>query len=293
MIVGLYCLLVFEGLSWQKGIFFHIPVDSSEGRYQSEALFGYSVVTHSRPVRLIEIGERSLTGISSGAVRCKGEDGRYYYVKTPKLAGAGSVVREWIAARLALHFHLPAREGVMVEIPVEFAALPVAAALGTGKGFGSLELPQADLLTWHGVEQLPRPLRATVLLFDYWIQNADRTLGPAGGNPNLLRAHGVPLALIDHGNAFDSAFDVSIFKGHHAFASCVADWLDRKAQREWMVQAVRASATIPDLWNFLPEEWHENTFGDSLHDLSMENTLSILSRIEDSSSAFWTTLLTP
>jgi hypothetical protein len=203
------------------------------------------------------------------------------------------VIKEWLCASLAREMMLPVCEGVMVEVPEEFLALESAARLGVGIGFGSLELPYADTIQWRDVEKLPPQLRARVLLFDYWIQNLDRTLGPAGGNPNLLRSKGTPLALIDHGNAFDAAFDPSECLAHHAFADSRVIWHDRNAQADWQRDAMEAALTIPDLWGSIPDEWHENDFGDPLHHLSVENIDSILKRFEENTPAFWSPLGIP
>ncbi|RYD35238.1 MAG: hypothetical protein EOP86_09000 [Verrucomicrobiaceae bacterium] len=87
------------------------------------------------------------------------------------------------------------REASLVFVPSMLVTAD-AQALGHGIAFGSLELPQSDPLMWTGTGSLPFSLRAEVLLFDCWIHNMDRTLGPAGGNPNLLTAADTELALI-------------------------------------------------------------------------------------------------
>ena len=58
-------------------------------------------------------------------------------------------------------------------------------------------MPQVDALT-----------RKDVVLFDWWVHNADRTLTEKGGNPNLLwDLQHSKLAVIDHNQAFDTDFD--------------------------------------------------------------------------------------
>lgn len=221
-----------------------------------------------------------------------GADGRYYFVKSVKLAGAPALIAEWIAARLASALGLPAREAALVQIP-QLLITEEFSGLGYGTGFGSLELPHADSLAWSVAENLPLPLRAEVLLFDYWIRNLDRTLGAAGGNPNLLTATGTPLALIDHGNAFDPDFNAAILSDHHVFASCKAHWLNKAHQTGWQKRARTALKQLPALWEELPQDWHENRFGDSLHQITLESLHTLLHRFTPSRTAFWSGLLSP
>ncbi len=243
-------------------------------------------------VPLVEIGPRTETGYSSGAHRCLGRDGRYYYVKSPHLAGAAAVVAEWIAAGLATAMGLPVREASLVTIPKALISSDLI-ALGHGPAFGSLELPQADPLSWSSAEKLPAALRAEVLLFDYWIRNMDRTLGAAGGNPNLLAAAGTPLALIDHGNAFDPDFNAPEFLGNHVFAGSRGHWLEKTSRTAWQKRARQTLKLLPGLWEQLPPEWHENQFGDPLHQFTLETLHSLLHRFTPGQTAFWPGLLSP
>jgi hypothetical protein len=57
-----------------------------------------------------------------------------------------------------------------------------------------------------------------LLVFDWWVENADRSLSPHGGNPNLLwRASENKLLVIDHNLAFDADFDEASFFTTHVF----------------------------------------------------------------------------
>lgn len=243
-------------------------------------------------IPLVEIGPRTETGFSSGAYRCLGEDGRYYFVKSPKLAGAGAVVAEALGAGLAAAMHLPVREASLV-FAHEVLISEDTQALGHGAAFGSLELPQSDPLMWASAVGLPFRLRAEVLLFDYWIQNMDRTLGPAGGNPNLLTAANTELVLIDHGNGFDSEFKESTFLSHHAFAECRAYWQDKRCRAAWQRLACDALQRLPAFWEAIPQDWHENKYGDPLHDKTLENVSALLHRFTSAPPAFWAGLLSP
>lgn len=242
-----------------------------------------------KPIALLEIGALTSTGFSSGAYRCLGEDGRYYYVKSPRLAGSKAVISEWLAAGLAQQMQLPVRECALVQIPAQLVT-PELRELGHGLAFGSLELAQADDLSFSTAVKLPTTLRAELFLFDYWIQNADRILGPAGGNPNLLVATGHPLAVIDHGNAFDPHFDSSAFCAHHAFADRRIEWLDATRRQAWEAKASAALDRVPYLWDGIPLEWHENAHGEIQHEMTLENVLHLLNRFTRDPSGFWSPL---
>ena len=242
-------------------------------------------------ISLIEIGPRTATGYSSGAHRCLGDDGRYYYVKSPRLAGAKAVIAEWLAAGLAEAMKLPVREAALVKIPPELITADLR-ELGHGVAFGSLELPHADDLSFSTVAKLPAQLRAELLIFDYWIHNADRALGSAGGNPNLLVASAHPLAVIDHGNAFDPEFKLDSFLAHHVFSDSRFHWLDIPLRRDWETRALASLKVIKTLWDRIPPEWHENAHGEIQHEMTLENVLFLLNRFTRDQTGFWSPLIT-
>jgi hypothetical protein len=243
-----------------------------------------------KPIALLEIGALTSTGFSSGAYRCLGEDGRYYYVKSPRLAGSKAVISEWLAAGLAERMQLPVRESAMVQIPA-LLITPELRRLGSGLAFGSLELAHADDLSCAAAARVPAPLQAELFLFDYWIQNADRVLGPAGGNPNLLVANGQPMAVIDHGNAFDPSFSPEAFCNNHAFAGSRVQWLEIDRRQAWEAKALAAADRLSELWESIPQEWHENPHGEILHEMTLENVSRLLHRFGADPTRFWSPLL--
>lgn len=203
------------------------------------------------------------------------------------------MIAEWLAAGLGDAMGLPVREASLVNVPQALAFTEGAQVLRTGIAFGSVELPQPDDLAFSLAESLPRDLRADVLAFDYWLHNADRILGPAGGNPNMLVSKDNPLVLIDHGNAFDPEFDPLSFKANHAFASCRALWLEVARRREWKKRARAAMKLIPARWQAMPEAWHESDHGEMLHDIRMEDVIFLLQQVATRETTFWKPLLTP
>lgn len=242
-------------------------------------------------VELVETGLRTATGFSSGAYYCFGADGRHYYVKSPRQAGALAVVAEWLCACLAQEMEMPAQEGALVRVPETLAAC-APAELGSGVAFGSVALPQAEDLSFGQAVKLPVSVRAEILMFDYWVHNEDRALGPAGGKPNLLVAKGHPVRMIDHGNAFDPAWDARNFTSGHAFASSAVFWRKAAQRQRWMNRALRCLDQVPAFWEAMPRGWHENTYGEPLHHLTLENVLHLLYQFRDDEPGFWAPFLT-
>ena len=60
--------------------------------------------------------------------------------------------------------------------------------------------------------------RRDLVAFDWWVRNADRTLGAISGNPNLLWNSEIEApVVIDHNMAFDRDFDAPLFRQTHVF----------------------------------------------------------------------------
>lgn len=234
-----------------------------------------------------------MTGFASGAFRCCAEDGRWFYVKSPRQAGARAVISEWLGAGLAFAMNLPIRAPSFVRIPSSLIIALGGHELGEGIAFGSLELPFPDHLSFSHSLSLPEPLRAEILLFDYWIRNTDRVLGPAGGNPNLLMSREVPVALIDHGNAFDDHFVPADFLKSHVFSGTRSNWLDATRRHAWQQQARHAATTLEALWGHIPETWHEDAHGDPRHQMTLEMVQNMLQAPHLPDFPFWQPLLTP
>lgn len=188
---------------------------------------------------------------------------------------------------------LPVRSPALVRIPPSLVAALGGHELGDGIAFGSLELPFPDHLSYSHSLTIPEPLRAEIFLFDYWICNSDRTLGPAGGNPNLLMSQDVPVALIDHGNAFDENFVPADLLQTHVFAASRSHWLDTTHRHAWQNQALHVSTTLEALWDLIPETWHEDAHGDPRHQMTLEMVQKMLHVPHLPDSSFWLPLLNP
>ena len=66
--------------------------------------------------------------------------------------------------------------------------------------------------------QCDEQFRRDLVAFDWWVRNADRTLGVLSGNPNLLwDPKAEAPVVIDHNMAFDCDFDAEQFLQTHVF----------------------------------------------------------------------------
>jgi|TARA_B110001454_G_C12620152_1_gene392535 hypothetical protein len=200
-----------------------------------------------------------------GAYQCRGEDNNLYWVKGLN-AQRPFQVREWIAAHLAREFGLPIANFCLVNIDndLEIYLPEEYKNIGYGPCFGS---KNAKNSTWFRpltmCASVPEDLKMDILLFDYWIQNTDRTTH----NPNLLWVeHSNQLVVIDHNLSFDTDFNETTFFNEHVFSDnkdplftdCV-----RIGQYKERLEGIITSwddviATIPLEWNWTNlEQDHE------------------------------------
>ncbi len=209
-------------------------------------------------IQIIEILGRSIQGVTR-PFQCRCEDGDLYFVKGHG-AGRQSLIAEYVCGRLARRFGLPVADFEIVEVPQELIVWGNSTDLhdlGAGLAFGSKILHHAQEFTLSNLQSVPAELRKDVVLFDWWVHNADRTLSERGGNPNLLwdqEARG--LAVIDHNQAFDDSFNPTNFAELHVFHADLSvifdDWVERQAYAD------RLAATIAEFdlaCDDVPAEW--------------------------------------
>jgi len=164
--------------------------------------------------------------------------------------------------------------------------------LGEGLVFGSENI---DDVQEFGFSDLAHTIRNQsdiarwTLLFDWWVQNADRTLGENGGNPNLLvRMSDFSVNIIDHNMAFDREWDENVFFSDHVFGQ-----MRSQSSREWLLAAkatiCEAMSAIDAVWKSLPDEWLYQDRGQTISvDISMEEVKKVLCRIETELETQWT-----
>jgi len=161
---------------------------------------------------------------------------------------------------------LPIAHHVLATVPVEIIEADLTGAyqdLGSGPVFASRRVNAKNLMHSH-INRVPQSLRRDIILFDWWVRNADRNLTDIGGNPNLLWTVGDPpaLVMIDHNLAFDADFDPAQFLHLHVFASEVAnlfsDFLLRDTYRARFATALEnwdgICDTLPLAWHFIDAE---------------------------------------
>lgn len=210
-------------------------------------------------IQVIEILTRANQGVTRPFL-CKASDGHSYYVKgIGNHAGHRSVLTEWISAHLAQAFGLPIAPFKLIEVPKSLIeiATPDWSTLGTGTAFGSQQIPLVQELQWSQVKQVPIKLQQDILVFDWWIHNADRSLTDKGGNPNLLWSpHQQELTVIDHNNGFDPLFNQGDFYHTHAFRHQIQNvFEDFVTQDDYIRRMSAAIAAFETACNNSPSEW--------------------------------------
>lgn len=141
--------------------------------------------------------------------------------------------------------------------------------LGAGAAFASRKVLGQELAVAQ-VTDIKVDVRRDVLVFDWWVRNADRCLTVPGGNVNLLwqpiglirddddaRVGSGQLAVIDHNLAFDDTFSAKDFCQTHVFAGDIAEtFSDFVLRAEYQSRLSVALAGLEATWNNVPADWH-------------------------------------
>lgn len=188
----------------------------------------------------------------------RSEDDALYIAKGRETTQRG-LIAEWICAHLAQHLGLSIPSFSLLQVPQELATAfgPEASALGQGTVFGSLQASGVQEFAVTQIKHVDTKQRRQLLAFDWWVENADRSLSPHGGNPNLLWcAAEKKLLVIDHNLAFDAAFDEAAFFETHVFRQD-ADGLfaDLVCRVETSALLDAALACFDAAVQGLPSEW--------------------------------------
>jgi len=238
---------------------------------------------------ITEIISRSEQGATRPFL-CRAENDLLYYVKG-RYAGHRALCCEWIAGRLGQLLGLPIPDFCIASVPrglVEGSSRADAADIGTGPVFASQLVEDAQEITFADVKQIDSRLKQTVLLFDWWIRNADRTLTEFGGNPNLLRTAGSGmLRVFDLNLAFDDTFDEAGFWQSHVFNGAVVVW-PGTFKVEIVGKMQSALKQLQGIWQELPEEWRNRDGNiETAGGLDFVTLEQILRRFETSPNEFW------
>ena len=134
-----------------------------------------------------------------------------------------------------------------------------ASELKGGYVFASKQVHSVTELKFETVKQIDDQLKLSVLIFDLWIENADRTLTEKGGNPNLLwKSDESGLYVIDHNLIFDDDFNKVDFWDTHAFKSVLINKQDDVVEKiDFEARMKKTLACWQSAWSKIPSEWIE------------------------------------
>lgn len=173
---------------------------------------------------------------------------------------------------MARQVGLPVADFAFVDISEElYRALPdVQKELGMGVAFGSVDVGPVQWLEYPGVSsKVPEGTAKLLLLFDYWIKNADRTQL----NPNCLWQLKVEEPrIIDHNLSFDEEFEEASFFVTHLFAGMKDTVFNHLLAKEQLDNLKDALNVFDEAVDELPHEWR-------WHDL--EQTRPVEPRFQD------------
>lgn len=208
-------------------------------------------------LQVIEIVRRLDQGMTRPFL-VRAEDDSLYVAKGRETTQRG-LIAEWVCAHLAQCLGLSIPLFSLLQVPQELAAAlgPEANALGQGTVFGSLQASGVQEFAVTQLRHVNAEQRRRLLAFDWWVENADRSLSPHGGNPNLLwRACENKLLVIDHNLAFDVAFDeVAFFETHVFRQDADAVFADLVCRAETSALFDAALACFDAAVQSLPSAW--------------------------------------
>lgn len=205
------------------------------------------------PIPIVEILGPAEQGISR-PYKCRGEDGRLYYVKG-RQTDRHSLWSEWLCGHLANAFGLKLPPFRLVDVPADLLleTRDDCRDIGAGIAFGSEHHPNPTWFEPGFAAKVPLEIQRDILMFDWWIGNMDRTRG----NPNLLwDAAQQQVVVIDHNRAFDRDFCAPEFAESHIFANVFDSVFNDLVTRDDYAQRLsKALAEWPLACDNAPLEW--------------------------------------
>ncbi|MGE8098091.1 HipA family kinase [Pseudomonas fluorescens] len=205
-----------------------------------------------------EIVRQSHQGYSIKPFIVRGDDGHSYFVKGLAKSGGPALISEVLGAELGRYLELPIPPWRLMNVSPEligFSSIPNVDDLGGGLAFASRAVENASDFTLSNINTTSAELRRRVLLFDWWVRNEDRCLGPKGGNVNLiLDAHG-SLNVIDHNLAFDRTFNCDDFMENHVFRDSRAGFRDYVTRQDYWKMLNEAILNWGTITALLPDDW--------------------------------------
>lgn len=209
-------------------------------------------------ITAVEIVRQSHQGYSIKPFIIRADDGHSYFVKGLNKSGGPALISEVIGAELGMKMQLPIPPWRLMDVPpqlIGFSAIPSVTDLGGGTAFASRAVENASDFTITHLDTTPAELMRRVLLFDWWVQNGDRCLGPLGGNVNLIRDSSGALAVIDHNQAFAPDFNGDDLLELHVFRERRKDFRDYVVRQEYTHILTEALSEWDTIAAVLPEDW--------------------------------------
>lgn len=240
-------------------------------------------------IEAVEIIRRLEGGITRPFL-CRASNDKHYVAKGLELPPSERIA-ELLCARLAAQFGLPIPEHGYIYIDPALLRYNLEARndLGPGDSYALAYVANAADMLYSQVQQVPSDLQKAVFIFDYWVGNGDRQLGPLGGRPNLLMC-GLDnqLQLIDHNQAFKWPLDAKKFAQSHVFGPSNRTWqLDLVDKVEYSQRMHDTAMRFRDLCLDIPDEWCESIGKPGL-DILLEEIKSNLMLCQ--SDEFWSVL---
>ena len=218
----------------------------------------------------------------------RAEDDVLYVAKGRETTQRG-LIAEWICAHLAQQLGLPIPAFTLLQVPPELVSAlgPEVAALGHGAVFGSVQQSGVQEFAVTQLKRVDGEQRRMLLAFDWWVENADRSLSAQGGNPNLLwNAAQSKLLVIDHNLAFDADFDEASFFETHVFRQDAVTLFDDLVCRAETSERLEAALSCFDASvQAIPPEWlwldgEERTLPVQVDFDALKRRLSLRARLE-------------
>ena len=211
---------------------------------------------------------------------CRASDDKLYWVKGRTVGKAG-LCFEWISGNIGVEFGLPIPAFKQIEVCNELIAeseIQNINELGAGVWFASTDAGHVCDLKYSDISKITTELRSKILVFDWWIKNADRTLGPSGGNVNLLwHSYKEKVSVFDHNLAFDNEFNIEEFKNNHVFRNDFQNAKNKFVKEDYN-KMYGIINNLDNYYNELPDSWIDEAEEISGH-FNLDKVKEILCRI--------------
>lgn len=183
--------------------------------------------------------------------------GELYIVKGMATVGQGTMVHELICAEIGSRFGLPVAPYDVMYTSLELtrqSRLERVDGLSSGPSFASRLIPNASSLSYTQSLAVPEQIQRDILVFDLWIGNADRQLGPLFGNVNLLTSPEQQVVVIDHNLAFCED-NPKLWVDEHVFSDQIDSLNNYAVRDEYHDRFTQVLSQWPNIIASIPDEW--------------------------------------